>query len=322
MPNTCSVSGCKTNYKGHPKATVFRLPKGPPELVHDWIRALHRTETEDLQMDNIFICIHHFREEDLIRVDRVLQADGTYSEVPRERPTYRLNSVPVIFQGCPSYFTSTSATCKRYSRESKEEAHFAKSLKYSLIEEKHEKFLYSLDSFEDLRQKLSTLKLKQDWVIWYSSNTLHILRLQSSDQFVRVESTLAIHSDLTVSANSFEQQVPLPLDKINDLRQIETLIDYIINFQPDSDIFQSDSVLVNIKEASQKLSSAVSILQDADQMNENSMKSLNIPHLPCLQFIICQLENSLVPIKQRRYNIVTQVSIFSKHFNFDIIYSN
>ena len=114
----------------------------------------------------------------------------------------------------------------------------------------------------------------------------------------------------------------MPLDKINDLRQIETLIDYIINFQPDSDIYQSDSVLVNIKEASKKLSSAVFILQDADQMNENSMKSLNIHHLPCMQFIICQLENSLVPIKQRRYNIVTQVNIFSKHFNFDIIDSN
>ena len=280
------------HYKGHPKATVFRLPKGPPELVHDWIRALHRTETEDLQMDNIFICIHHFREEDLIRVDRVLQADGTYSEVPRERPTYRLNAVPVIFQGCRS---STSATCKRYSRESKEEAHFAKSLKYSLIEEKHEKLLYFLDSFEDLRQKLSTLKLKQDWVIWYSSNILHILRLQSFDQFVRVESTLAVKSDLTVSANSFEQQVPLPLDKINDLRQIETLIDYIINFQPDSDIFQSDSVLVNIKEASQKLCSAVSIPQDADQMNENSMKSINNLTCPVCNVLFVSSKTRLFP---------------------------
>ena len=30
----------------------------------------------ELPEDKIFICIHHFREEDIIRADRTVQADG------------------------------------------------------------------------------------------------------------------------------------------------------------------------------------------------------------------------------------------------------
>ena len=67
----------------------------------------------DLSENNIFICIKHFREKDIIRFDRALQANGTYSEIPRIRPTHRPNAVPVIFQGCPSHFTSTAPTSKR-----------------------------------------------------------------------------------------------------------------------------------------------------------------------------------------------------------------
>ena len=103
MPNTCSVYGCKTNYRGHPRATVFRLPKGPPELKDKWITALHRDMSGDLSENNIIICINHFREEDIVRVDRTLQSDGTYTEVPRITPTYRPKAIPVIFQGCPSH---------------------------------------------------------------------------------------------------------------------------------------------------------------------------------------------------------------------------
>ena len=135
MPNTCSVYGCMTNYIGHPTATVFKLPKGPRELRDKWITALHRDKVGELSENNIFICINHFREEDIIRVDRALQADGTLSEIPRIRPTYRPNAVPVIFQGCPSHFFSTYQTSKRFSRESKEEEYFAKGLRDSIIQD-------------------------------------------------------------------------------------------------------------------------------------------------------------------------------------------
>ena len=78
MSNTCSVYGCKTNYRGYPKATFFSLPKGPSELKDKWITALHMDDSGDISENNIFICRKHFREEDLIRVDRALQVDGKY----------------------------------------------------------------------------------------------------------------------------------------------------------------------------------------------------------------------------------------------------
>ena len=70
MPNTCSVFGCKSNYRGHPSATVFKLPSASCDLKDKWIRVLHRDMATELLEDKIFICIYHFREEDIIRVDQ------------------------------------------------------------------------------------------------------------------------------------------------------------------------------------------------------------------------------------------------------------
>ena len=71
-------------------------------------------------------------------------------------------------------------------------------------------------------------------------------------------------------------------------------------------MFESSPVLVNIKEAAAKLQSSVSALESTE-LDEQGHPST--PSLPLLQFIICQLENSLVPTKKRRYNVVTQVSV-------------
>ena len=315
MPNTCSVFGCRTNYRGHPTATVFRLPKGPHDLKDKWIRALHREIADDLSEDNIFICIHHFREEDIIRVDRTIQADGTYTETPCIRPTYRPNAVPVLFHGCPSYFTTTTQTSKRFSRESKEEANFAKGLHDSIVQDQQDSLRFALTSFEDLKIKLPDLHLAKDWVVWYSSsNTLEIIQLELSNQSIQILSTLTIHSDLTVSAISCQHQVRLHLNRITDLRQIESLIDDILNFEPNPDVFESSLVLVTIKEAATKLQSSISILENTEP-TEQDHSSTRL--LPLLQFIICQLENSLVSGKKRRYNVVTQVVFlysFSHYF--------
>ena len=220
-----------------------------------------------------------------------------------------------MFLGCPSYFTSTKVSTKRYTRESKDKENFAKCLQESLIAEEREKLRFAVDTFEDFKQKLPDINLKHDWIIWYSScNTLHLIRLELSNPYVKIVSTLTINSDLTISAISCEYQVRLPLAKITDLRQIENLIDHIENFQPNSDVFESDPVLVNIKEASERLRSAVSILENSESTIEFLGESQNTYYLPSLQFLICQLENSLVPINQRRYNVITQVSFLLNNF--------
>ena len=123
------------------------------------------------------------------------------------------------------------------------------------------------------------------------------------DQSVKFQSTLTINSDLIVSAVSCQHQVPLHLKRISDLRQIESLIDDISNFEQNPEIFDSSLVLVNIKEAAIKLQSSISILEDTE-LTEHCELEHRIPLLPFLQFVICQLENSLVIEKRRRYSVL------------------
>ena len=53
MPN-CSAPGCRGNYTPEDRVPVFKLPDGPPELRHAWIRALHRDDISDLKMVYVF----------------------------------------------------------------------------------------------------------------------------------------------------------------------------------------------------------------------------------------------------------------------------
>ena len=55
---------------------LFSNCRGPALLKYKWIRPLYRDMVTELPEDKIFICIHHFREEDIIRADRTVQTDG------------------------------------------------------------------------------------------------------------------------------------------------------------------------------------------------------------------------------------------------------
>ncbi|KAI6649911.1 hypothetical protein LOD99_6460 [Oopsacas minuta] len=183
MPNTCSVFGCKTNYRGHPTGTVFSLPIGSKYLKEKWIRPLHRDLAEDLPEDK-----YSFAYTILGR--KILSA-----------PIYRPNAVPVIFQAGPSYLNTTGQIAKRLNLESKEEENFAKALHDSIIQDQQDSLRFGLGNLEDLKIKVPELHLNQDWAIWYpSSNTLEIIHLEFANQPLHILSTLSIHSDLTVSA--------------------------------------------------------------------------------------------------------------------------
>ena len=54
MPNRRSAPGCRSNYAGEPYTPVFRLPREPPELVQQWLKALCREGVEDFV--NIHVC--------------------------------------------------------------------------------------------------------------------------------------------------------------------------------------------------------------------------------------------------------------------------
>ena len=62
MTNKCSVPGCRSNYDGEPHTPIFKIPNGPPHIVYQWKRFLHREFIEEIK--KIYVCLKHFRDED------------------------------------------------------------------------------------------------------------------------------------------------------------------------------------------------------------------------------------------------------------------
>ena len=81
MPN-CSAPRCKGNYTPEDRVPVFKLPEGPPELRHAWVRALHREDIADLK--TVYVCAKHFQKEDIEYFHKVPRGDGSFYEVPRK----------------------------------------------------------------------------------------------------------------------------------------------------------------------------------------------------------------------------------------------
>ena len=115
---------------------LFSNCRAPALLKYQWIRPLHWDIATELPEDKIFIGIHHFREVDIIRADRTVQADGF-------RPTYGINKVTATwkklflnsslmrtsyFSRLPVLFIYTVQKTKRFIRQPKEEDSLAKCL--------------------------------------------------------------------------------------------------------------------------------------------------------------------------------------------------
>ena len=107
MPNCCSAPGCKSNYKSSSEIVpVFKLPQKPPELRHSWFRVLRRDDLDELKA--VYVCVKHFREEDIEYSHKVPNGDGTFREIPRVSPKLKDGAVPVYLPGCPSYYQSST----------------------------------------------------------------------------------------------------------------------------------------------------------------------------------------------------------------------
>ena len=165
MPN-CSDPGCKGNYTPEDRVPVFKLPEGPPELRHAWIRALHREDIADLK--TVYVCAKHFQKEDIEYFHKVPRGDGSFYEVPRGRPKLRLGAVPSLLPGCPSYYSSTPSPSigtkrTRFSFDSKEDDLLNQATYLSLRSKDEEKEKFSVDCMQQLRNKLSLVTLLTGW---------------------------------------------------------------------------------------------------------------------------------------------------------------
>ena len=131
MPNRCSAPGCRSNYTGEPYTPIFKLPRGPPELVQKWLRALCREGVENLQ--KVHVCAKHFSEVDIETTYSIAQADGTTTIRKRDIPKLRSDAVPIFLPNCPSYLSSSSTkSFNRLDKETKEQNFFSMALHESL----------------------------------------------------------------------------------------------------------------------------------------------------------------------------------------------
>lgn len=68
--------------------------------------------TDFSKLKHPIVCIKHFEEACIIRVDRII-VKGELKEYPRERVKLCENAVPTIFPNAPSYCTKRAPKVKR-----------------------------------------------------------------------------------------------------------------------------------------------------------------------------------------------------------------
>ena len=119
MPTSCSAPGCKSNYKSEERITLFKMPQKLDQIRHAWVRALRRDDIDQLKA--VYVCMKHFRDEDIEYTHRVPNGDGTFKEIPRVNPKLKNGAVPVFLLGSPSYYSQSATNRSRLSLDSKED---------------------------------------------------------------------------------------------------------------------------------------------------------------------------------------------------------
>lgn len=104
MPNTCVVTGCKSNYRSAIRreggTRVFSFPKEANRRAA-WVRAVSRGLWEPTPTS--VVCIKHFRPEDVSLFEEYVDSDGHMHSRPREKPLLCKTAVPKLFPYLPRY---------------------------------------------------------------------------------------------------------------------------------------------------------------------------------------------------------------------------
>lgn len=105
MPSRCCVPGCTNNYgtsKKDSNVSVFSFPKDQERRNH-WLKCIHRECF--VPSDHSVVCIDHFEEKFIIRIDTATRPDGSVLTVPRKRPKLSPDAFPTKFANQPKYLS-------------------------------------------------------------------------------------------------------------------------------------------------------------------------------------------------------------------------
>ena len=306
MPTSCSAPGCKCNYKSEDRVTLFKMPQKPDQLRHAWVRALRRDDIDELNA--VYVCVKHFRTEDIEYTHKVPNGDGTFPEIPRVNPKLKDDAVPVFLPGCPSYYSQSAAKRSRRSLDSKD--YLNQALTLSLRSDAEEKERFKVSCSQEMQGKFSLIYLPKTWSLWYpDEHSLIFMRPSLENSSILVDVYLVVTFDLSIKAFYKNVIFPHSLSCLSDIRQLESLVNEISSApyrcEPSKN---SESTASHISSANVHIQQAIDIMHTSSDVETSEH-----PEIFRLQFIQCQLENSLVLKNKRRYNILTQIFSLKTH---------
>lgn len=276
MPRCCSVSGCKSNYKSQNESvSTFVLPK-EKSLRAKWIRQI---PTDFKNVKNPIICIKHFKETDIIRIDKCL-VNGEMKEFPRKIPKLKEGAIPSIFPHLPQYLSNTSICPKRL--KDVEDENLEHAIKQSVIDQNEYIQSKSVKSTKDIishfRQNES---IRKKWTLLNSNLKVILCMIDTSGNCPVITASLIIENSLDFSifigkSELKKKQVPAQFNVLDTLNVFDDLLDFLEN--------NHSKIEIN------KIQEAIDVLKSSD-INNNQF-----------EFTIEQLELSNVTANNRRYS--------------------
>lgn len=277
MPRHCSVFGCRSNYTEAEKISTFSLPKDE-NLRKTWLRNI---PTDFSKLKNPVVCIKHFEESCIIRIDRITTLKGELIEYPRKIPKLTENAVPTIFPNTPSYCSKTIPKVKRLADI--EDEHLDQAIRESIESNKQYTERDSINSINDILSFLNSRQIHSNkWTVIKDEGKIHICFLGINNGTPCVTSFITVKDDLTLNVKMDNVCLLNALSKINQLSSLNVL-DSIMSQIENGEIMPT---------VSDKVTSAVQLLQALPNYDENEH----------LKFIVEQLKLSQAPKNNRHYD--------------------
>lgn len=277
MPRHCSVFGCRSNYTEAEKTSTFSLPKDE-NLRKTWLRNI---PTDFSKLKNPAVCIKHFEESCIIRIDRITTLKGELIEYPRKIPKLTENAVPTVFPNTPSYCSKTIPKVKRLADI--EDEHLDQAIRESIESNKQYTERDSINNINDILSFLNSRQIHSNkWTVIKDERKFHICFLGINNETPCVTSFITVKEDLTLNVKMDNVCRLNALSKINKLSSLNVL-DNIMSQIENCEVMPT---------VSDKINSAVQLLQALPNYDENEH----------LKFIVEQLKLSQTPKNNRHYD--------------------
>ncbi|XP_067127710.1 THAP domain-containing protein 1-like [Centruroides vittatus] len=202
MPYKCCAPGCRTNYKGGPKLSVFSFPKNP-ELQSQWIRAICRENFVPTKYSKV--CELHFHDHEIERTACDYDSKtGEKLTVTLNHPRLVEGAVPSKLPNCPKYLSDKKTAVAREAPSKRKERLENEALKATIQESvtsfNHYVNTTTFANFQEMKDKLysNAERFPKEWIMISRENCISIVLL-SDTQNVKVLCSVQINQELIVS---------------------------------------------------------------------------------------------------------------------------